>query len=86
MLFIGCITGNSSKCNKLVAVHSEVCNADPALLSDKLGHGLQLLTTDVDKLPSVVNNSSQQPVLLQLVHTVYGLLGLQLELSCQILQ
>ena len=75
-----------SECYELVAVHGEVRYADPALLLDKLGHGLQLLPADVDELPPVVNNPSQQPVLLQLVNPVNGFLGLQLKLSCQVFQ
>ena len=80
------ITDETSECDKLVAVHGEVRDADPALLSDELGHGLQLLPADEDELPSVVNDPSQQSVLLQLVHSVNCFLSLQLELSGQVFQ
>lgn len=75
-----------SESDKLIAVHGEVSDADPALLLDKLSHGLQLLPADVDELPPVVNDPGQQPVLLQLVNPLNGFLGLQLELSCQVFQ
>ena len=78
--------GQRSESYKLVAVHGEVGDADPSLLPDELGHGLQLLSADEDELPPVVNDPSQQSVLLQLVHPVDCLLGLQLELSCQVFQ
>ena len=74
-------TGRSQS-NKLVAVHGEVGDADSALLLDKLGHSLHLLSADVDKLPPVVNDPGEKAVLLQLRHSINGLLRLQLELSC----
>ena len=49
--------------DELVAVEGEVRDADAPLLPDELGHGLELLLADVDKLAPVIYHASQQPVL-----------------------
>ena len=71
---------------QLVAAHGQVSDADPSLLPDELGHGLKLLLTHIYELPPVINNSSQEPICLQLHYTVNGLLGLQMELGGKVLQ
>ena len=43
---------HQSEGDELVAVERQVADAHPPLLLDELGHRLQLLLTDVDKLAS----------------------------------
>merc|ERR1719410_2695986 len=72
--------------DELVAIEGEVRDADAPLLPDELGHSLELLLADVDKLASVIYHACQQPVLLQLCDPVYGLLCLEMELRGKVLQ
>ena len=44
--------------DELVAVEGEVRDADAPLLPDELGHGLELLLADVDKLAPVIYHAS----------------------------
>ena len=48
--------------DELVAVEGEVRDADAPLLPDELGHGLELLLADVDKLAPVIYHACQQTV------------------------
>ena len=46
-----------SQLDKLVAAGCKVCDGNPPLLLDVLGHRLQLLPADVDELATVVNHT-----------------------------
>ena len=70
---------------QLIAAHGKVSDADPPLLPDELGHGLQLLLTNVDKLSPIINDTSQETIRLQLSDSVNGLLCLQVKLGSQVL-
>merc|ERR1712083_1055857 len=75
-----------SQLYKLIAAGCEVCDGNPPLLLDVLGHRLQFLSADVDELATVVNHPCEQSVSEKGGDPVNCFLGFQLEVGSQVFQ